>query len=282
MWEQVRDKLRRLEKLDKTRQVFGASDGVYAFGPKVSPEGIEAWETEVGVAMPDELAAFYRECGNGGIGPHYGMKSLSRLKLYRPAEPYPGAEALRDLAKKRAAVLDENDDDIDDDDYYFYDSDKNWCVPDNTLTGLASVIEYGCGFDFCVVTSGERPGALVFKSIDNLCQDLQGTTLRDEYHYWLDDELERFATIEKLLDTCRSSPELADAFKQECGRSRGLDYMVSYLGANKPPDLFGRGDYYTKRPQQDAWYEEQFAKYKGRRTSASNLLGRLNRLFIGR
>ncbi|MFL6658539.1 MAG: SMI1/KNR4 family protein [Massilia sp.] len=81
MWEPVREKIEQLKQLDAQCQSFGAEHHRYGMGEPLSADDISAVENRLGCALPDELARFYREIGNGVVGPNYGTVPAASLFL---------------------------------------------------------------------------------------------------------------------------------------------------------------------------------------------------------
>ena len=143
MWEETKRKIERLGRLDKQRQVFGASNHYYELLPPLSEEELQAIEQWLGVALPPELRAFYKEVGDGVAGPHYGLKSSVAVTPYRASEPY------TDIATFRARSKETNGD------------DSYLAIASEDVTGLIGIIDEGCGRQTCMVTSGPRTGEVV-------------------------------------------------------------------------------------------------------------------------
>ena len=81
VWSPVLEKLEVLKALDAQCQVFGAEHHRYAAAPRLGPDEIARVESRLGIALPAELRSFYRDVGDGGVGPHYGIVPSARLEL---------------------------------------------------------------------------------------------------------------------------------------------------------------------------------------------------------
>lgn len=81
MWESVIEKIQLLEQLDLQRQAFGAQRHRYAAAAPLSETEIAVVEARLGCVLPTELASFYREVGDGGVGPHYGIVPGASLRI---------------------------------------------------------------------------------------------------------------------------------------------------------------------------------------------------------
>lgn len=80
MWELVLEKIQRLRQLDAQRQAFGAELHQYEAAAPLSEGEIAAAEARLGCALPSELAGFYCEVGDGGVGPYYGTVPVNSLQ----------------------------------------------------------------------------------------------------------------------------------------------------------------------------------------------------------
>lgn len=81
MWEEALAKIPQLKALDKQLQAFGAEHHGYRAGPRVPDSALSSIESRLGVRLPPQLASFYREVGDGGVGPHYGIVPSRALEV---------------------------------------------------------------------------------------------------------------------------------------------------------------------------------------------------------
>lgn len=73
----IRDRIRLLGAVDRTRQNFGAAVHGYALAPGLDGDGISTVEGALGTQLPDEVRAFLGEVGSAGAGPYYGLLALA-------------------------------------------------------------------------------------------------------------------------------------------------------------------------------------------------------------
>ena len=81
VWAPVLSKLEALKALDAQCQIFGADHHHHAAAAPLGNEQLARVEARLGVALPAELRSFYREVGDGGVGPHHGILPSSELML---------------------------------------------------------------------------------------------------------------------------------------------------------------------------------------------------------
>lgn len=253
MWDEIKAKIHRLSKLDKTRQAFGARHHKYLFGNNLTAQQISDWEEESGVKLPTVLKGYFLECGNGGAGPYYGMKRLQDLRLYKPNAPFLNADQLRALAKERYNPEDEDSD-------YFYENESSWEVAQSDYQGLIAIIGYGNGDQICLVTNGKKTGQIFLKTMPNGLSEIG--SLQADFHRWLDHELSLFETVIALIDQCSSATELSKICVEKHNFYGARDYMVSYLGIAKPASLFGENEKRYHGALQFPWYDKQFPRKK--------------------
>lgn len=253
MWDAIKAKIETLADFDKTRQAFGAAHHKYEFGTKLSESDICAWENRSQTRLPVDVRTYYLQFGDGGAGPFYGMKSLSEIDLYKPESPFRNRAYLAALAKSRAISEDEECD-------YDYEDDTSWFVPRDDYQGLISIIEFGCGEQYCAVTNGAERGAIVFKTMDHGISEVG--SLPDAFHRWLDEELGNFRNVVALMEECGSATELNRICSEKFGFYHARDYMVSYLGIEKPASLFGETGHRYHGAVQYPWYDQQFPRKK--------------------
>jgi hypothetical protein len=79
MWDSVKEEIQLLKQLDAQCHAFGAESHCYEMGATLSVDEIAAVEKRLRCALPPELLSFYREIGNGIVGPHYGTVEAASL-----------------------------------------------------------------------------------------------------------------------------------------------------------------------------------------------------------
>jgi hypothetical protein len=81
VWAPVLSKLEALKALDAQCQIFGADHHRHTAAPPLADEQLARVEARLGVVLPAELRSFYREVGDGGVGPHHGIVPSAQLVL---------------------------------------------------------------------------------------------------------------------------------------------------------------------------------------------------------
>lgn len=78
-----------LDRIDPTRQLFGAGDHLYQFAPSLSIAELDLLEAPFG-ALPAQYRAFLLEVGARGAGPYYGLLAPEPPAAYHgAAQPDP-------------------------------------------------------------------------------------------------------------------------------------------------------------------------------------------------
>jgi hypothetical protein len=83
-WDAALERLAVLRALDRQCVAFGAAAHRYQFAGALGEGAIAAVEARLGRAFPPQLRAFYREVGNGGAGPDYGLRRAQDVTAERP------------------------------------------------------------------------------------------------------------------------------------------------------------------------------------------------------
>lgn len=109
-FSQFKDVVNKLGDVDKDFKVFGSSVHKYKFNEVLSEEEIFQFEQRATFKLPLVLKEFYKNVGNGGAGPSYGLYGLDELQVFRGV----------------------------------YNAEKN------TLTTLLAIMEDGCGGYLCL------------------------------------------------------------------------------------------------------------------------------------
>ncbi|MFN0248438.1 MAG: hypothetical protein ACKV2T_16215 [Kofleriaceae bacterium] len=79
----IRNGVRLLGQVDHARQVFGAIQHGWTFGPAMTNAELVSLEQRIG-ALPDEYRALVLEIGAFGAGPYYGLLAPGTVESSRP------------------------------------------------------------------------------------------------------------------------------------------------------------------------------------------------------
>jgi len=246
MWEQTRKKIEQLDLLDKQRQVFGAQSHDYRLYPTLTTEEISQFENWLGAPFPGDLQAFYREVGNGVAGPHYGLLEAGAVTGYRPGEIYTDAAKLRAMS---------GDGSRESEDGYFE-------VNKDSITGLMTIIDEGCGHETCLITTGPRAGEVVHVSIEGYVHET-GKKLIEVYERWLDHELGKFEAVRKMMIDGSTLDEISSTVVEQFRSYDAEDIIVSIADVEKPVELFGTEHHRIYHgASQTPWYESVLRKWR--------------------
>jgi len=247
MWQEVLEKIRRLKALDQQCQAFGAENHRYRLLPCASNAEIEEVEDRLGTVIPYALRAFYRDIGDGIVGPDYGLVPVAELGGYSPDKPYTEVGVLRAMAKEG----------------YSSDSEEDYFEVDHKiLTGLISIIDQGCGHEVCLITAQPKAGSVVYVSVDGYVVETD-KTLIDRYHQWLDREIEQFETVKALMETEASFQQIQSEIAAQFQMPHAGDLIASIANVAKPPALFGAGYYKVYHGASEyPWYENVLQEWR--------------------
>ena len=246
-WAAIVEKLDHLKTMDRHCAAFGAESHRYSFSAPISSDEISSAESKLGISLPDELKSFYREVGNGGAGPYYGLLAARALRGFQPAEIYPGVESLRQIASASGSRVDDNG--------YFEISYRE-------IKGLVSIIDEGCGHQVCLVTTGPISGRVVNVSANGFVFETR-KNLFDLYNEWLDRELELFESVQNLMNQARSYEQINEEMIARFKDYHADDRMASLADVPKPAELFGEGN--TKRyhgASQIPWFKQVLKEWQ--------------------
>lgn len=240
-WNDLKQKLAQLETLDKMQQLFGASSHRYQLRPVVTEADVISAETKLGITLPQQLRSFYLHMGNGGAGPHYGIKQLDDIYQYQPNDPYRGMAHYRELAKTKGQVWENNKGGS------YYELDHKW------LEGLLGIIEIGCGHVTCIISAGDNIGKIVRLSLEGKVADSQYDFITC-YTDWLDENLRLMETAKELVDDASYSIEgISAAIREKHGRYGGHKLAMSIIGVTCPHGSLN---------QEKAWCADKLETYR--------------------
>jgi len=245
MWDHIVEKLARLKSLDRQCQVFGAELHQYHLKPCVPENILLGFAGWLRVEVPAELLSFYREVGDGVAGPYYGLRTAALVDQYRASEPYKDASTLRAIA--RNGETDESD--------YFE-------VGREQITGLISIIDEGCGHEYCLVTTGPKTGKVVSVSLEGYVHETD-LTFSQFYEAWLDRELTKFDEVQGLMNSTSSLQEIETTIREKFNSLDASDIIASIADAEKPIELFGTTHAKIYHgASQTPWYEKVLADWR--------------------
>lgn len=239
MWENCLEKLERLKNLDRQFQTFGAEEHRYILNETLDEETIEIIEEDIDIPLPLELRRFYSEMGDGVAGPDYGLSRIYGLRGMRAREPYVDAETLHGKLGR-----------------YF--------LKENDLSGLVSIVAQGCGHELCLITTGEEAGKVVSFSGEGHITKTRYTLL-EYYEIWLNDHLDKFETVRRLMCAGASYAEIDEEVKKNFDSYDAGDLISSIADAEKPVELFGtRYHKIYHGAKQFPWYEKVLREWQER------------------
>lgn len=196
----IKEKLKRLKKIDKSFDAFGASIHKYELNTVLKEEKLFDFESEYKITLPKEFRAFLKYVGNGGAGPFYGLERIEnaiwsdldrkgKSKLVNPSLPFPHTEPqmINFELYEFAGEFDENK------------FEEEWYNPKHTQ-GILRLSNYGCGVFIDLVVNGEEYGNMWTSDVVNdagifpsgmLENEPERINFLDWYELWLDDSLQK-------------------------------------------------------------------------------------------
>lgn len=228
MWSEVLSRISELKSID-THCVATSGTHRYQFGPKLPDKQIEVHELRLGAKLPEGLRLLYTECGNGGVGPDWGIRPIEELVGYRPHEDFQGLE--------------------------YYQARSSF---DEFAAGMIGFMDRYYDHEACIIANGPDAGGLLEYIPDADCIYYGAADLPTLYHDWLDEKLEQFnrliikilkyqdinAVLENNKDpysTIRTVTSMLDMRFTEREWSRiTRDFQPAGLPCHLPPDLAKR------------------------------------------
>ncbi len=195
---QIKEKLDRLKKLDRSLHAFGAEKHKYKLNKIKSERELTNFEKEHKITLPTGYREFIKQIGNGGAGPYFGLEPIEN-GIYADLD-YKNADHLNDLSKPFPHTqhwnLDFGEVTSENEDEYFRKKDKEY-FQNKWTNGILRVSNFGCGVSLNLVVNGKEYGNMW---VDDRCND-QGiypnpyfdtegrVTFLNWYELWLDKEL---------------------------------------------------------------------------------------------
>ncbi|HLL99792.1 MAG TPA: hypothetical protein VK400_01950, partial [Pyrinomonadaceae bacterium] len=139
---------------------------------------------------------------------------------------------------------------------------KTSYLDENYLSGLVSVAAQGCGHEVCLVTSGEKAGQAVYISGDGYATET-GRNLLEYYGEWLENQLDKFETVRRLMLAAASYEEIDEQVRENFDSYDAGDVISSIADAEKPVELFGtRHHKIYHGAVQLPWYEKVLRQWR--------------------
>lgn len=216
--------IKKSDKLDSERKIFGASKHQYSLNPVISINKIREYEKKYNFKLPEEYVFFLTKVGNGGAGPHYGIYSLEEMARQTSCWGNPGEKAwidenltLEQWNEKMNFLDDCNDDDL-------YENEMS-----NLFNGFIIIGTQGCTYDTLLLCNGSEKGKIVY--IDwNLEEGYMPHLIKLNFLHWYenfflevsnDHDPHFFATAELLTEN-----EIIERYKN----SNSMEDKKYYIG----------------------------------------------------
>lgn len=218
-----------LSSLDPKQRVFGANfqnklGHRYTFNQPLAESEVVSFEREHAIALPSDYREFVTQVGDGGAGPHYGVRRLADAASASDLEtsfPWTSEVTLT--------------------------TDSDWHTWE-TLPGVLVISDRGCGYSDILIVNGHANGQ-IWSDITAVDCPLSPThnTFMDWYVSWAE---QCIATIrrEPLLDQIRvgmSVEEVRDILGTDMQRWTGTaalpDSPAYYIGFTNTNASFSIG-----------------------------------------
>lgn len=216
--EYLKSLIRKADKVDSKREVFGAKKHQYSLNPVISINKIREYEKEHNFKLPEEYVFFLTKVGNGGTGPHYGIYSFEEMINNTSIWGNPWEKAWID---ENLTIEQWNEkmnflDDCNDDDLCENEMSK-------LFNGFIIIGTQGCTYDTLLLCNGSEKGKIVY--IDwNLEWDYIPRLIKLNFLHWYenfflevsnDHDPHFFATAElltenEIIDRYRNSSSIED------------------------------------------------------------------------
>jgi len=162
--ERIKNKIRKLKKLDKNLTLFGSRVHKYQLNPTLSIEKVREFEQTHNVILPKEYVEFLTNIGNGGIGPFYGLEPLenslfvdldykSPKFLLNPSKPFLHTQPWN-LEFQPTVSEEENEEEYEKE----WEKFQNKYYDDEYINGVIAICNYGCGVRLNLVVNGQEYG----------------------------------------------------------------------------------------------------------------------------
>lgn len=136
-FSQFKDVVNKLGDVDRDFKVFGSCVHKYKFNEVLSEEEINMFEQKATFKLPLILKEFYKNVGNGGAGPSYGIYGLDELQVFRGV----------------------------------YNSENN------SLTTLLAIMEDGCGGYLCLKSNSSENALYYYNPEDVEFEEISANVL---------------------------------------------------------------------------------------------------------
>ncbi len=154
--EYIKELVKRADKIDKNREIFGASKHQYRLNPVISIDKIHKFESKYNIKLPEEYVFFLTMVGNGGAGPYYGMYMLENVNMHNEYLDSISKQALinNELTKEAWENTMDKLEESDDDEY-----DE---IMKEVCGGLMIIGTQGCTYDNLLMVNGSEKDKIVY------------------------------------------------------------------------------------------------------------------------
>lgn len=206
------ESLSRLQKSRARGKVFGASAHGFETNPPLKECDVADFESQHGIALPEDYRGFLVHVGNGGAGPYYGVFRLGEMDDgwgHAPweesngfvgdlSEPFPHRDRWNDLTgKPEFDASRETDHDYEDEYGERLDEwEQNHYWHPRQVNGAIPICHLGCAYRQWLVITGPEAGHIWcddrvdYRGLYPLeLDDKRRASFIDWYLSWLDDAI---------------------------------------------------------------------------------------------
>ncbi|HAA0651238.1 SMI1/KNR4 family protein [Listeria innocua] len=196
----IQAKITALKEKDPDLNLFGSESHTYKLNEPLSNQTLTTFENEHQITLPQDYRAFLEQIGNGGMGPYYGLETLTdglcssldykdeKYGVQTLSEPFPHTDDWNAPGYKEG-MSDED-----------YDAWQELCFQDKEVFGLLRIANFGCGVSINLVVNGPSYGEIWVDDRNNdngVYPDFYfGNEERlgflEWYELWLDKSIEEF------------------------------------------------------------------------------------------
>lgn len=207
----MKELLKKADKKDNERKVFGAKQHQYRWAPPVSEEKLQEWEQYFGIILPKEYRSFLKEIAGGGAGPYYGIYPIEEAFCYDKELLCEQCLLKPNMTKKEWKEISEN---------LEYD-----------YGGILPIGTQGCTYETGLVLTGEYRGRIVYFDYD--CEGIPFFVEENDFLQWYVRWLEEVINGYKIfLFGCNvggNEETLIEKYQKAETEKRKLDILNSFF-----------------------------------------------------
>lgn len=219
-FDSIKRLLKKADKKDSKREVFGANKHQYCCNPPIVEEMLQKLEEDFHIILSKEYRNFLKFIGNGGAGPYYGLYPIEKAFDYNKEFLCMPCLLKPNMTEKQWQELLEE--------YQINEEDDEW---EKIYSGILPIGTQGCTYEMGLILTGEYRGRIVYFDYDyeNIPFFVEENDFLKWYIRWLEEVVNGYHIFWFGYNAEGNEKTLIDKYQKAETEERKLYILDSFL-----------------------------------------------------